>query len=425
MAAVSSKGKGIQWVAEAAYAIDPAAGYKSVRVEGEPTVVTPAETAVPVNTLTINPYDGEPPVTTSQYVDGALTLTTVLRKPTTPGADSFIVEAFKSGGYQVASSDDTTVDDEESAVDEFDMDGATAVLSGEGGHILLPTGRYFPFLSSSTTEGTVVPSMALPEIPADDAVILGADTVSPGAPGITTDWLSFRHWNQMKSGANWVYHLLTGCGMESCGDIVVERGTLPSVEMTFRAATVTRGTGAALPEDDFSEAVGIQVWEDVLFGYATASTDGGIAAAYLSAIKATLTPGVVTVPVPESGSDADHGGLAAHLSNPDDARPRLTVEIVATESFLDDWEVVTAGVRGVSRYISLVQPGTAGAPGTGIFCPSARLIEQPSPEPYGSDYEKMTLVFELYPAGYDSTDGGLPGVQANQPWYLVLPSDRA
>jgi hypothetical protein len=418
-AAVSSKGKVVQISPEVTFNVDPDANYTDVRVEGEPTVANPAETGVPVNTLQSNVYDGESPITTSQFVDDAFVMTTIIRAPATPGEDSITVTSLKSGGYQVASSDDTTTTGTPT-VSAIDLTAATNVLTGEGCHILLPSGKYLPVLSADTTAGTITPSMQLPAAPASGAAVLGADTASPGAPGPTSTTLSIRHWNQMKAsgGSNFVYHQGTGCALSTAGDLVMERGQLPTMEMTFRAAQLTRGNNATFPTNSFQDGTGIQVWDDILVGFANSSSAGNIAASYYSVIKATLSPGVNTTVVPELGGEADQGGVCAHMSTPTDTMPRLTLEIKADEARLDDWE--TAG--GVSKYISILQYGTAAAPGMGIFCPTARLIEPPVDEPYGNDYEKFTLVYQLYPAGYTA---GAASVQGNQPYYLVLPSDRA
>jgi hypothetical protein len=418
-AAVSSKGKVVQYSIESTFNTDPDANYTDIRVEGEPTVAAPAETGVPVNTLQSNVYDGESPITTSQFVDGAFVIPTIIRAPATPGEDSFTVTALKSGGFQVASSDDTTTTGTPT-VSAIDMTDATNVLTGEGCHILLPSGKYFPVLSADTTAGTITPSMQLPEAPGVGAAILGADTASPGTPGPTSTTLSIRHWNQMKAsgGSNFVYHQGTGCALESAGDLVMERGTHPVMEMTFRAAQLTRGNNATFPTNSFQDGTGIQVWDDLLVGFAGSATAGDIAASYYSVIKATLSLGVNTSVVPELAGQNDQGGICEHMSTPTDTMPRLTLEIKADEARYDDWE--TPG--GVSKYIALTQYGTAAAPGFGIFCPTARLIEQPVDEPYGQDFEKFTLVYQLYPAGYTA---GSAAIQGNQPYYLVLPSDRA
>jgi hypothetical protein len=418
--AVSNRGKVLDYVTEVTFNTDPGVGYVQARVEGEPTVGQPSEIGVPVNTLMSNPYDGEAPITTSQFVDDALTATVILRTPTTPGEDPTHVTFFKAGGYQVASSDDTTINDATPTTTEFDLADVTNVLTGEGGHVALSGGKYFPFLSADTTAGTVTTSMALPEAPADAAVILGADTISPGTPGPVATTLTMRHWNQMKAsgGSNFTYHLLTGAAVASAGPLRIERGTLPTVPFTFRAAQLSRGNAAALPANSFQDAEGIQVWDDTLFGFATSSAAGGIAAAYYSVISAEISFGVESTVVPEAAGSADQGGICAHMAKPTDDYPRLTVEIKADEARLDDWE--TAG--GLYKYLSVCQYGTADIPGTGVFMPSARLIEQPTFEPYGQDYEKVTLVYRLYPAGYDGTAAS---AQGNQPFYIVGPSDRA
>ncbi len=423
VAAVSSKGKVLQFVAESTFNTDPAAGYSDIRVEGEPTVASPAETVVPVNTLTSNPYDGEPPVTTSQFVEDAISLTTIIRATATPGGDSFTVAAAKTGGYQVASSDDTST--ASSTTTAITLTDATNVLTGEGCHVFLPViGKYIPVLSADTTAGVLTVGMELPEAPTNLDPILGADVVSPGAPGPVANTISMRHWNQTvnSGGSNFTYHLATGCAMTSVGDIVVERGALPTWEMNFTAAQLTRGANASFPTNSFTDDTGIQVWDDTLCGFADAAAAGGIAEAYQSVIKATLTPGVEATVIPEAAGSADQGGVCSYMSAPTDTMPRLVLEIKADEGFLDDWEKITGAVRGQLKYISVLQYGTADSPGMGIFCPSARLIEQPVFEPYGNSFEKMTLTYQLYPAGYTA---GAASIQGNQPYYLVLPSDRA
>jgi hypothetical protein len=418
--AVSSKGKVLQVATESTFNIAPGSGYKDVRVEGEPAIAPPVQTAVPVNTLTSNPYDGEVPKTTSQFVDDAVVYTTVIRPPTTPGTDPHYITGYKSGGYQIANSDDTTVTTGATTT-SIPVTDNTNVAGGEGCHIELPSGKYIPMLAAGGG-GTLTPSMALPEVPADAAIVLGAHTVSPGSPGSALNTLTFRHWNQMKdqAGSNHVYHQATGCALASVGDLVVERGTLPVVEFTYRAAQITRGSNASFPVNSFQDGVGIQVWDDVLCGFAASAVGGAIAETYYSVIKATFAAGVETTAIPEAASDTDNGGLCGHMSNPTDSFPMLTLEIKADEARMDDWE--TDG--GVSKYISLVQYGTAASPGTGIFCPTAKLIEQPTYEPYGQGYEKVTLVYRCFPAAYtDSVNTASD--QQNQPFYIVGPADRS
>jgi hypothetical protein len=234
-----------------------------------------------------------------------------------------------------------------------------------------------------------------------------------------------RHHNNMTSDgtSNLIYHLLRGCAASSAGPLVVERGQLPKVDFTFRAAKVTRNFGStALPANSFNDNTGIQVWDDVICGFADSNSSGGISAEYYSVIRAELSMGVESTAIPEAASDTDNGGLCGHMNAPTDDYPRLTLEIKADEGILDDWESVVGSVHGVSKYLGLQQYGTADIPGTGVFAPEARLIEQPTFEPYGESFEKMTLVYRLYPAKYDGTAADSQG---NQPFYIVGPADVA
>jgi hypothetical protein len=409
MMADPTKGSAVSYEEESTFGTDPNSDPHHIRIEGEPEIESPAQLFQPVNTLMTHAYDGEPPVTYSQYVDDAIKFKCALRRAVVDGEDSFLVSAFKSGGYTVTkAASDTTISSYGGTLSWTLTADNSGVGYGMG--VTLNDGRVIPVLVFDYSAGDVIPSQPLPAASSNGKAVLAAETITPGSPIEVATTLSMRHLTRADTSADLFYGESTGVSLSSVGDLVIERGTIPFLDLSFRAASHGYDTDlASLPANNFRDTESLQVADDFLVYYG---------AGWQKLIRATVSFGAVTEPIIGQGAETGNvGGIQGHMQTPNDTGFTVELELLFDEANLSNWDG-----SNTAKELSIIQPGTADNPGWGMYWPVTEIIEQPTVDNYSNSYHTMTFKVRAYPAGFDGTTDS---AQGNQCFYLILPTESA
>ncbi len=411
MTAGTTKGIVLAYEVESTYGTDPGGTPKHIRPEGPVVIANPVNMGIPVDTRTAEAYGGQAPVTVAAWKDSAYTFSMLLRRAASAGSDSAAVTFLEAMGCTVVDEDNDVVSGvpTTTAIDFTGSNGALGVFTC----IELDNGLYWPALCADMTGTTFTPTMALPSATSATKVTKKTNTFTPGAPGpVTGKSLYCTAYTHAKDGGSDVIVNSGGCHVSSISSVTFERGSLPKIDFTIRAASHANSTGT-LPANSFADSEPVKAIDDnFTVGFAAASSSGAIARANIEVSRAVFTLGCDSGEIVGFGSSDTVGGIQGSIGRPTDEGPMIEMDVITTVDKWDDWDGANT-----ARYIEIVQPSTDILdPCVIAVLPNAKIIEEPTFVQEG-DYYKTTVKYRGYPAGYDSAT---LETQGNQAAYLGI-----
>ena len=304
--------------------------------------------------------------------EGALSFSTEIRGPATPGDIPPIVTFFQSAGCNVADmTGDTTISDVAAAVDEFDLGDDYGVV-GQCMAVELADSKYFPCLTAAYAASAVTPSMALPTAPADSAVVANMYTITPASGAIgATDSLEFVLNTRGTQTANQDLSLkYNGCACSAVGELSIKPNEAPKLAFTFNVGSVDEQSDAIAAES-FADAAKMAV-TDYNFEAAYAAYDmaGGITRACYAIEEVKFNWGFKVIPINSAGC-GNFKGIQGYMQIPD-GKPTLTV----TGFYDNAWATLLENQGDNYKYFHFVQPaiyGEGNESAWGLWLPKCRL----------------------------------------------------
>ena len=412
MAAISSQGSKVSVATQVDFPTPNTASMKDVRLEGEPTPATAVENGLAPETRGANPYENEKPITIPVAQDDGLVLTTLIRQSATPGTDSIIVKAFKAAGLDVYSSTSTTVGAGATA-SVIPVASVAGLEAGMGVNIELDDGTFIPTLIGDISGTDIIPVMALPSAPSNGNVVGKAFTIVPGKQdAVPSDqFLTLLHADKSDQTR------YDTCALTSVGDLTFERDAKMMLEFTFGTVNKEKIDTPMTGTNDYNDALGALRVHNPYCQYSDTPTTytAAAAASYQKLLNGTVSFNIATEQVTGYG-DPDC------VNNVQDwmqvgAPPEVTIELLYDSTRIDDFDG-----DNDSKYISMIQPGTAEAdPAVGFFMVNSHQSAEPEKVPYGNAQHQITTKYTSNPSTIDGTTTSDAGFQ---PWALVI-ADRS
>lgn len=415
--AYANKGQRLAYTVQSAFETVNTTSPKDIRADGEITVASSQSQGVVPETVFVDALQREKPVLFRKYEDSAVKITALIRQATAAGGTPFLVDAFRSAGLTVATpSNDTTIAAYTNTT-SYTLTDAAATDAGEFRTIVLNDGRHVPILMAADASGAgITPLHALPSAAQAGNVVRKCWTITPGQPGpVPADkFLSLFFADRANAASRNIR--MTGCWLSEIGELVIEPGTLPKIELTFGAAEVAESASDILmtTANDFADSAPVQVTDDPLVFFATYSSAGSVAAAYQKIIKGSIKLGVKTVPIEGVGDSGCLNGAQGAMLTLEPCE--VSLDILWDGDKLTDWEGTNT-----SKMIAIVQPTAAATvPAWAFVVPNAHIMERPEIDRGSMIVQK--LKYTANPPAMGSTT--TINAAQNQAWYFGI-SDRS
>jgi hypothetical protein len=421
MATYASKGQKLSTVAQTNIYSVNTTGLKDIRVEGEVKIGSSVVAAVTPETVFADSNDMEKPATFNQYVEDAFSFSHLIRMATAAAGTPFLISAFESGGYTVAAANDDTTIAAYSSTTSYTLTEATTTASGEFRTIELSNGQFLPMLFAVDGAITAITGLfALPSATAGGKAVKKTWTITPGQPAPIPDakFLTMVHTDRTNATSNRAV-MATGCWLASVGDLTLEPGTLPKLELKFSAADVSEnsaGIETLSAANEFLDAEPVKVTDApyVLFGASTPA--GNIAATSAIINKATISFGKTCEKIDGMGGVTCLNNVQGAMGM--NAPCSVTLEMILDSTKLTDWDAGT----NASKAIAIIQPSTSvSVPAWSFVVPNAHITEAVIVD-YGSNAVKIIVKYTGRPAGLNNVT--TYNAQENQPWYFGI-QDRS
>lgn len=281
----------------------------------------------------------------------------------------------------------------------------------------LDDGRYFPVLGAETeSAGAVDITMNPPDDSAALSNCYEMTTIYPKQVELSTYGNFLWNTRGIHTTAPDLAYQAAGCALSSIGTISLEPNMPLSYQFGFHAGDVDQKSDTMDNESlAFGENVPI-INDDFQFGFASAPSDDNwsLSNSCANLIKADIDLNHGAIVVPATGCTSTLNGIQGYYAQP--GVPRITIEMLMDKARWDDWEGTNA-----DKYIHFVQPtstvGTSPVPAFGFWFPRCYLVENPVMISDG-DFYRMTLVYEAYSAGFESTTTN--NSQGMAPWYYAV-----
>jgi len=416
--AYSNKGQRLAFTVQSAMATVNTTSPKDVKSEGEIKIGPAQSQGVVPDVVFVNADETEKPVVFKEATSDAVTVSTLIRQAAAAGGEPFSVSAFRSGGYTVAAANADTTLASYASTTSYTLAESSTDAAGEFRSITLVDGRIIPVLfSADGAAGAITPLYALPAAAQKDAVVKKTFTITPGQPGPVPDdkFLSFFYANRANPSDRCVK--VTGAFLASLGDIVVEPGKLPKLDMTFGAADVSESVTTVLmtTANDFSDAVPVKVCDNTLVYMAAYDPAGSITASYQKCLKATIKTGKKAEIIPGLGDSTCLNNMQGAMGVNEPCE--VTLEMLWDADKITDWEGTNA-----DKMIAIIQPSTAATvPAWAFVVPKAHIMERFETD-LGGNMIKMTIKYTANIPGMGSVT--TVDAQVNQPWYFGI-ADRS
>lgn len=391
---------------------------KDVFCDGEIKVESAQSDSITPDIAYVDSNETAKPVIFSQAVEDALSCSCHIRMAAAAAGTPFLVSAFESGGYTVATpSADSTIATYTSVTSFTTTDSATDA-AGEFRTIQLSDGRFVPMLfSADGAAGAITPLHALPAATEAGKAIKKTWTITPGQPGPVPANKFLSGFYADKANPADRIKALKGMFLSSVGDIVIEPGTLPKLDLTFGAADIAESTTTVLMStaNDFADAIPIKITDSTLVFFANYSASGAIAGAYQKLIKATIKLNKTAKIIPGmGGADCVNNMQGAMTEN---GIAEIVLEMLWDADKITDWEGTNT-----DKMISIIQPSSAVTiPAWNFTVPKAHVKMKPEVDKSGNVI-KMNVTYSPNPPAMASVT--TVNAQQNQPWYFGW-SDRS
>jgi len=421
MATYASNGQKLSTVAQTNIYTANVTGLKDIRSEGEIKIGSSVVAGVVPATVFADSNDQEKPATFNQYVEDAFTFSSLIRMATAAAGTPFLVSAFESGGYTVATPNDDTTIATYTNTTTYTLTDTTTTAAGEFRTIELSNGQFLPMLFAvDGAAGAITGLFALPSLTAGGKAVKKTWTITPGQPAPVPDakFLTMVHTDRTNATSNRAVQG-TGCWLASVGDLTVEPGTLPKLELKFSAADLSEnaaGIDTLAAANEFLDAEPVKVTDApyVLFG--TSTPGGNIAATSAVINKATISFGKTCEKIDGMGGSTCINNIqgAMGMNSP----CAVTLEMILDSTRISDWDAGT----NASKAIAIIQPSTGvTVPAWSFVVPKAHIMEAVTTD-YGSNSVKIIVKYTAIPAGLNSIT--TYNAQENQPWYFGI-QDRS
>jgi hypothetical protein len=390
-----------------------------VRAEGEITIGNAEEQGVIPQTVFADGHRQEKPVKFGEAQTEAVVVSTLIRMAASAGGEPFSIEAFRAGGYDIATPEPDDTIATYASVTSYTTTTGTTTAAGKFRTIELSNGEFFPVLMvADGAAGAITPLYALPSATEAGKAIKKTWTISPGQQGpiASGSMLGFRYTNRAYTPDSVI--IAAPAWLASVGDLVFEPGTLPTLTFTFGASDVSEVAAPVLSlatANNFADAEPVKVSDKAYLIIADADGTGSIALSTQCFMKATIVFGVKAEPIPGLGCATAINGVQGAVTIYEPAS--LELEILWDQDKADEWNGTN-----VSKCVGIIQPSTsADVPAWAFVMPNAHLMERPDQDKSGSTI-KMTLKYTPNPAGLASTTA--IGSSLNSIWYFGI-SDRS
>ncbi len=316
-----------------------------------------------------------------------------------------------SGGFAGDIGADTDVDDGTPAADEFittgNVFGDTADHYGKAVLVQLANDTtYYPCLLADYDHGslTAKPMMDCPTIPGDNNLIkrmfnLWTDPSAIAAADTLQFVANTRGDYSDGTGAEYLSYTLAGCSMSNgFGDITINKEGAVVLSPNFHvadtaitdelldAATFLEGNTSGATTSSFQTNEG----SNFRCEFAAYAAGGGITAATVNMLSATIRTGVSTIPVDGIGG-TNKNGWQSYMARV--VPPECDLQILLDSNYMNDSSAGYEAITGnQDMYLGLVwTTESLDVPASGIWMPRCYQYAPPDVEMFGENYQIMTL----------------------------------
>ena len=336
-------------------------------------------------------------------LEGAITLSKYVARPTTGTGTPSIATLFEAMGCDVVTNSKTTLDGY-TGLGGFSLTADESAI-GQAGLLELDSGAFHPCLTSDYTAAAafdVVPSMGIPS-----ASSIGKDwevmtTITPNVEEVSSSkTLAFRLITRDVHTANQTSWIATGCAPGSVGDITFRPNTPPEFEFTITAIDRDGPNDATIAAETYQDSSKFSIIDAPgAFKFTMATyADPVVTASEAEMLSAVWTPGLSTSLIPSCGSVNTMNGQKGFMGKCVDSK--ITFELLMDKQYWTDFEG-----DNPAKYISLVQQTTSVSnTAFGLWMPQCRIAGTPTTTPYADspDFMVVTVTFEPTNAGYGSS----------------------
>lgn len=377
-----------------------------------------------------NPYTQEKPMGIEMARENALTITDRIRRPAVNGGTPTAATLWKSAGMTVETTSAATTTAGSPAVGAIDL---TADVSDEGQALLIAesAGLYVPVLVANyDATPTVTPLVDMASAPSASAVVQVMHTFSFATattyqvPTDQTLQFQLNTLGKLTTNLGDLSILYTGCAVSSIDAIEIGSvGSYPSLKYGIHAAGLSYETDAIAAESFADSDKFAMITDDFRFSFTAAAAGGGHTLNAEHFEKATITPGIKTVPIYATGEGTVNGILGYML-----VPTPPTVKVVSYfegSATLENEIISQMEGSNVSKCLRFVQPTTdLDTPAFGFWLPNCHLsaADSFSITPLGQQI-KFEASFTASTTGLDSlTD--IDEVESS-PMYFAISSEAA
>jgi hypothetical protein len=352
------------------------------------------------------------------YREGALSFSTEIRGPATPGNKPPIVTLMESAGCTAtALSGDTTV----AGVPAVDSIELTDDYGGFGlaCAVELANSKYFPVLSADYGASTITPTMDLPSAPSASDTVANMYCVVPttGALAATDTLELVVNTRGTQSSGQDLSFRYNACSCSGIGELSFKYGEAPKLAFTFNVGKLVEESDAIAEESFYDSAKMAVINDDFEAAYATWDPAGGITRNVFHMLECSFTWGFKTIPIMASGGGSV-AGLQGYIQVAD-PNAKLTV----TGLYDTSWQTLLQDENDAYKYFHFVQPAVFDEGNESAFAlwlPKCRLAADApvSHDFVGGEFIKSTTTWDVSVADFTNVGGKIDSNAATAPWYF-------
>jgi hypothetical protein len=352
------------------------------------------------------------------YREGALSFTTEIRGPATPGNKPPIVTLMESAGCTAtAMGGDTTVAgtpavDTVELTDDYGGFGLACAVELAGS-------KYFPILAADYSASTITPTMDLPSAPSASNTVANMYCVIPSTGALAaTDTIELvantRGTQSSGQDLSFRYNAVSCSGI---GELSFKYGEAPKMSFTFNVGKLTEESDAIAEETFYDSAKMCVIDDNFEAAYATYDMGGGITRNVFHLLECTFVWGFKVIPIMASGGGSV-AGLQGYIQVAD-PNPKITI----TGLYDSSWQSLLQDENDSYKYFHFVQPcvydeGNESA--FGLWLPKCRLsTEAPVTHDFvGGEYIKSTTTWDVTTEAFTNSGTTIDSNSAAAPWYF-------
>jgi hypothetical protein len=362
------------------------------------------------------------PITFEGVRENGMTIPVAFRRGVTTGKPP-IAKFAESGGCATYQSGNDSI----SAYTDTEN---WTYLTGAGGDefalahaVELDSGIYYPILeiSMDETPSVVVPVMGLPSASSISNVAQSMYLITPQTGPVDNSKLLAAKVNTRGSHTTtadlaWAMY---GCALGTFGDIVIEPQGQLTMAPTFHVADVDQ-LSDSLAAETFIDTTYLQRNQgNFRFEFEDYSAAGQIPHACLSLLKATVTLGHTTMPIPGDGCTDSLNSIQGYIASTPE-QPKVVLELLMDKTYWDTFKTV----GNTDKHIGFVW-GTdnLNVPAYAIWMPRCHQIASPVADIISEEYMKVTVTYGASKPDWTGlTDGN--NVRQSSPWFMAIHSEN-